>query len=117
MRYIDGFVIAVPRDRLDEYRAMATLGATVWMEHGALSYVETIADDVPMGTVTSFPRAVQATADETVTFSWITYASRAERDRINALVMADVRLKDGMNNPPFDAKRMIWGGFETLLER
>lgn len=116
MSYVDGFVIAVPKDRMDDYRKMAVLGGKVWKEHGALAYVETFGDDVPVGTLTSFPRAVQATGDETIVFSWIVYASRAERDRINAAVMADERIKGSMDNPPFDAKRMIYGGFEAFLE-
>lgn len=117
MAYVDGFVLAVPKDKLDAYKAMARLGAEVWMEHGALSYVECIGDDVPYGELTSFPRAVQAKEDEIVIFSWITYKDRASRDEINAKVMADERLKAGMANMPFDGKRMIYGGFESFLER
>lgn len=117
MSYVDGFIIAVPKARLDDYRKTAELGAKVWKEHGALAYVECVGDDVPYGELTSFPRAVQAKEDETVIFSWITYASRAKRDEVNAKVMADERLKDSMNNMPFDGKRMIFGGFNVLLER
>ncbi|WP_395443104.1 DUF1428 domain-containing protein [Caulobacter sp. UC70_42] len=117
MAYVDGFVLAVPKDKLDDYKAMARLGAEVWMEHGALSYVECIGDDVPYGELTSFPRAVQAKEDEIVIFSWITYKDRASRDEINAKVMSDERLKAGMANMPFDGKRMIYGGFESFLER
>ena len=80
-----------------------------------MSYVECFGDDVPMGELTSFPRAVQAKDDEIVVFSWITYESRAARDAINAKVMADPRLKPGMENMPFDGKRMIYGGFETFM--
>ena len=116
MAYVDGFVIAVPKDRLEDYKAVATLGCQVWMELGALSYVECVADDVPYGELTSFPRAVQATDEEIVVFSWITYESRAARDEIMAKVMTDSRLKDCMSNPPFDAKRMIFGGFEAIVE-
>ena len=110
-------MLAVPKDMLDDYKAMARLGAEVWMEHGALSYVECIGDDVPHGELTSFPRAVQAKEDEIVIFSWITYKDRASRDEINAKVMADERLKAGMASMPFDGKRMIHGGFEAFLER
>ena len=117
MAYVDGFVLAVPREKLDAYKAMAQLGSEVWMEHGALSYVECIGDDVPYGELTSFPRAVQAGEDEVVIFSWITYKDRASRDEINAKVMADARLKAYMSDMPFDGKRMIYGGFQTLLER
>ncbi|MDB5455386.1 MAG: hypothetical protein JWP92_971 [Caulobacter sp.] len=115
MPYVDGFVIAVPKAKIDAYKALSQAAGAVWKEFGALAYVECLADDVPYGELTSFPRAVQAKDDETVVFSWITYESRAARDAINAKVMADPRLKDGMANCPFDAKRMIYGGFETLL--
>jgi uncharacterized protein YbaA (DUF1428 family) len=116
MSYVDGFVLAVPKSNLDAYRKMATLGGEVWKEHGALAYVECIADDVPYGELTSFPRAVQAKEDEVVIFSWIVYESRAHRDAINAKVMADPRLKMDWGTMPFDGKRMIFGGFEPFLE-
>lgn len=114
MSYVDGFVLAVPKANLEAYKEMARLGGDVWMEHGALSYVECIADDVPYGDLTSFPRAVQAKEDETVVFSWITYESRAARDEINRKVMADPRL-EAMKEMPFDGKRMIFGGFEPFM--
>ena len=116
MSYVDGFVIAVPKDKIDDYKAMARLGCEVWMELGALSYVECLADDVPYGELTSFPRAVQAKDDETVVFSWIVYKDKASRDEIMAKVMADERLKSGMADMPFDGKRMIFGGFEPFLQ-
>ena len=116
MSYVDGFVVAVPKQNMEAYKAMARKAGEVWKEYGALAYVECIADDVPYGELTSFPRAVQAKDDETVIFSWIVYSSRAERDAINAKVMADPRLKDSMNDAPFDGKRMIFGGFETMME-
>lgn len=116
MAYVDGFVVAVPKGRIDEYREFSRKAGEVWKEYGAKSYVETVADDVPYGELTSFPRAVQATDDETVVFSWITYDSREQRDAVNEKVMCDPRIKDGMDAPPFDAKRMIYGGFSTLLE-
>ena len=116
MAYVDGFILAILKDRLDAYKDMARLGGTVWMEHGALSYVECFGDDVPYGQLTSFPRAVQATDDEVVVFSWITYADRAHRDAVNAKVMADERMKWDMANMPFDGKRMIFGGFEAFLK-
>lgn len=115
MPYVDGFVLAVPKDKIDAYKEMATLGCTVWMEHGALSYVECFGDDVPYGELTSFPRAVQAKDDEVVVFSWITYESRAKRDEVNAKVMADPRLKSDPSTMPFDGKRMIFGGFESFI--
>ena len=116
MSYVDGFVIAVPKAKIDAYKAMAKLGSEVWMEYGAVSYVECLADDVPYGERTSFPRAVQATDDETVVFSWIVYKDKASRDEIMAKVMADERLKSFMTDTPFDAKRMIFGGFEAFIE-
>lgn len=114
--YVDGFIVPVPRANLEEYRKIATLAGEVWMEYGALSYVEAIADDVSHGEVTSFPRAVIVKDDETVAFSWITYKSREDRDRINAKVMEDPRMKPNMENMPFDAKRMIYGGFKSFVQ-
>jgi len=116
MPYVDGFVLAVPKQKLDEYKALARKAGEVWKSHGALAYVECIADDVPYGELTSFPRAVQAKEDEVVVFSWIMYESRQKRDEINAKVMADERIKASMSNMPFDAKRMIYGGFEMMLQ-
>ena len=113
MSYVDGFVIAVPKANVEAYKKMAQLGGKVWMEYGALSYVECFADDVPYGELTSFPRAVQATEDETVVFSWIVYKDKASRDEIMAKVMADERLQKDM---PFDTKRMIFGGFVPFTE-
>lgn len=117
MPYVDGFVIAVPKAKLDAYKALAQTASEVWMEKGALSFVESVADDVPYGKLTSFPRAVQATEEETVIFSWITFESREARDAVNAKVMLDPRLKDGMADMPFDGKRMIYGGFQSFLSR
>ncbi|SFJ14239.1 Uncharacterized conserved protein YbaA, DUF1428 family [Phyllobacterium sp. CL33Tsu] len=116
MPYVDGFLVAVPKDRIEEYKELARKAGDVWMEYGALSYVECLADDAPYGELTSFPRAVQAKDDETVVFSWITYESREKRDEINAKVMADPRLKGDMDNMPFDGKRMIYGGFKSFME-
>lgn len=116
MAYVDGFVLAVPKKNLDGYKEMARKAGEIWKEYGALDYVEAVADDVPYGELTSFPRAVQAKDDEIVVFSWITYPSRQERDAINAKVMADPRIKDGMKDMPFDGKRMIYGGFESVVE-
>ncbi|MES2340827.1 MAG: DUF1428 family protein [Pseudomonadota bacterium] len=115
MSYVDGFVLAVPKANLEAYRAMATRAGAVWKEFGALAYVECVGDDVPLGELTSFPRAVQAKDDEVVVFSWIVYASRADRDAINAKVMADPRLKQDAETMPFDGKRMIYGGFESFV--
>jgi len=116
MAYVDGFVLAVPRDRIEDYRALAATAAAVWKEHGALAVVECVGDDVPVGELTSFPRAVQLAEGEVVVFSWIVHPSRADRDRINAAVMADERIDKNFAALPFDGKRMIYGGFEVLLE-
>src|ERR671910_429504 len=111
MPYVDGFVLAVPKQKIEAYKTMARTAGEVWKEYGALAYVECVGDDVPYGELTSFPRAVQAKDDETVVFSWVVYESREQRDAINAKVMADPRLKDSTTNMPFDGKRLIYGGF------
>jgi len=118
MPYVDGFVVAVPKSKLAEYKRWARVGARIWKEHGALSYVECVADDVPVGKVTSFTKAVQLKRGETVVFSWITYRSRRHRDAVNKKVMADRRLEEQMDTTkaPFDAKRMIYGGFKSMIE-
>jgi uncharacterized protein YbaA (DUF1428 family) len=117
-RYVDGFVLAVPRRNLDEYRKMARKAAKVWVEHGALEVRETVADDVKRGKVTSFPQSVKLGRGEVVVFSYIVYRSRAQRDRVNAKVMADPRVIEVMETQgnPFDASRMFWGGFETIVQ-
>src|SRR4051794_31451034 len=112
MAYVDGFIVAVPKKNIAAYRKLSNKCGKVWREHGALDYREWVADDVKPGKLTSFPRAVKQKPSETVVFAWITYKSRAQRDKVNAKVMADPRLK-GMMDPksaPFDAKRMIYGG-------
>ena len=116
MSYVDGFVVPVPKDKIEAYRQFAQKAGEIWKEHGALAFVECIADDVPYGELTSFPRAVQAKEDEIVAFSWILYESREARDVINAKVMEDPRLKHDMSAMPFDGKRMIYGGFKPILE-
>lgn len=115
--YVDGFVLPVPRAKVEAYRKMAEDAGKVWIEHGALEFRECVADDVKPGEVTSFPQAVKLEEDEVVVFSWIVFRSREERDRINAKVMADPRIREGMKDmtPPFDARRMIYGGFVTLV--
>jgi uncharacterized protein YbaA (DUF1428 family) len=119
MKYVDGFVIPVPKKNLGEYKRIAKLCAKVWKEHGALEVKECVAEDVKVGKLTSFPRAVIRKPGETVIFSWIRYKSRADRDRVNAKVMKDPRLKEMMSNTekmPFDGKRMIFGGFEVIVD-
>jgi uncharacterized protein YbaA (DUF1428 family) len=117
-RYVDGFVVPVPTDNLEAYRRMARKAGKIWKEYGALEYVESVADDVKPGKVTSFPQAVKLKPGETVVFSWIVYKSRAHRDSVNAKVMKDPRLAPMMDpkSLPFDGKRMFWGGFKTMLE-
>jgi uncharacterized protein YbaA (DUF1428 family) len=116
MTYVDGFVLAVPNAEFEDYRKNAELGRTVWMEHGALSYVEAKADDVPDGEVTSFPMAVKQGEGETIVFSYATYKSREHRDEVMKKVMADPRLAASMENMPAYMKRMIYGGFQVFVE-
>lgn len=117
-RYVDGFVVPVPKRKLAEYRKMAQRAGKVWKEHGALEYVECVADDVKVGKRTSFPRSVKLKPGETVFLSYIVYKSRAQRDRVNKKVMSDPRLADMMDPKkklPFDARRMFFGGFKTFV--
>jgi uncharacterized protein YbaA (DUF1428 family) len=116
MNYIDGFVAAVPSANREAYRRHAQAAASVFKEHGAIKVVECWGDDVPEGKVTSFPMAVQRKADETVVFSWIVWPSKSVRDAGMAKVMADSRLQPDVNPMPFDGKRLIYGGFEVLVE-
>ncbi|MBW8369389.1 MAG: DUF1428 domain-containing protein [Thiobacillus sp.] len=117
MPYVDGFILPVPTDNLPAYRRMARKAGKVWREHGALEYIECIADDVKPGKLTSFPQSVKLKPGETVVFAWIVYKSRKDRDRINEKVMADPRLATMMDGKdmPFDGKRMVWGGFKTMV--
>jgi uncharacterized protein YbaA (DUF1428 family) len=116
-RYVDGFILPLPRKNLAAYRKMAQRAGKVWRDHGAIEYIECIADDVKKGKVTSFPQGVKLKAGEIVVFSWIVYKSRAHRDRVNAKVMKDPRLADMMNPDamPFDGMRMVWGGFKEIV--
>jgi uncharacterized protein YbaA (DUF1428 family) len=118
MSYVDGFLVPVPKKKLADYRRMAAKAGKIWREHGALEFRECIADDVSWGKRTSFPRSVKQKNGETVFFSYIVYKSRADRDRINAKVMKDKRLAKMMDPKamPFDGKRMIWGGFKTVID-
>jgi uncharacterized protein YbaA (DUF1428 family) len=117
-KYVDGFVLPVPKKKLADYKRMAQKAGRIWKEHGALEFVECVADDVKPGKVTSFPQSVKLKAGETVFFSFITYKSRAHRDSVNKKVMSDPRLKDMMDMKamPFDARRMIYGGFKVLVQ-
>ena len=117
MAYVDGFIVPVPRRKLAAYRALARRAGKVWREYGAVEYREWVADDVKVGKRTSFPRSVKLKPGETVVFSWIVYKTRAQRDSIIKKVMKDPRLADMMDpkSVPFDAKRMIYGGFKLLV--
>ena len=116
-RYVDGFVLPVPKANLEAYRRMAEDAGKVWREYGALEYVECVADDVKAGEITSFPQSVKLEPEETVVFAWIVYESREHRDRVNEQVMKDPRMADmDPKSLPFDGKRMFWGGFEVLVE-
>ena len=116
--YIDGFVIPVPKRNVAAYRKMARAAGKVWRDHGALDYVESMADDVKPGKVTSFPQAVKLKKNETVWFSYIVYKSRRHRDQVNAKVMKDPRLAKYMDpkKMPFDGMRMFWGGFKVMVK-
>jgi uncharacterized protein YbaA (DUF1428 family) len=116
MTYVDGYVIAVPTANKQAYKRLAELASVVFKDHGALSVVENWGDDVPEGKITSFPMAVKCREDETVVFSWITWPSRAVRDTGMKQAMEDPRMKFESDAMPFDGKRMIFGGFETIVE-
>jgi uncharacterized protein YbaA (DUF1428 family) len=114
-RYVDGFVVPVPKTKVAAYRKLARLARRVWLEYGALDYVECLADDVPPGKRTDFQRSVKLRPEELVVFAYIVYRSRRHRDSVNKKVMADPRFA-GMDPKtlPFDAGRMIYGGFRSL---
>ena len=115
-KYVDAFVVPVAKSNIEAYKQVAEAAGPVWKEYGALEYIECIADDVKPGKVTSFPQAVKLEDDEVVVFSWIVYESREQRDRINAAVMDDPRIKNmDPKLMPFDGMRMFWGGFQVLL--
>lgn len=119
-RYVDGFVIPIPKKNLATYRKIARAAGKIWKEHGALEYMECVGDDVPFGKHTSFPRSVKLKPSETVWFSFIVFKSRRDRDRINAAVMKDPRMErmasQFKGRPPFDGKRMIFGGFKAMVD-
>jgi uncharacterized protein YbaA (DUF1428 family) len=118
-RYVDGFVVPVPKRKLDAYMKMARRVGRIWIEHGALEYVECIADDVKWGKRTSFPRSVKMKRpSETVIFAYVVWKSRRDRDRIQEKAATDPRLADlrDPRNYPFDGKRMIFGGFRPVVK-
>ena len=118
MQYVDGFVVPVPKKSLPAYRRMAQKAATVWRDHGALEYRECVGDDLKNKWGRSFPRQIKTKPGETLVFSWVVFNSRAHRDRVNAKVMKDPRIASMMDpkSMPFDAKRMVYGGFKVLVE-
>jgi len=115
--YVDGYVLPLPRKNLAAYRKLARKAGKVWIDHGALAVQENVADDVKRGKWTSFPRSVKLKKGEVVVFSWIVFKSRKQRDKVNAKAMRDPRLAKMMDpkKPPFDARRMFWGGFKELV--
>jgi len=118
MAYVDGFVVPVPKKNVAKYKAMARTMGRIWRQHGALSYVETMGDDVKPGKVTSFPQAVKLKKGEVVWLSWATYRNRAHRDRVNKNAMNDPRVAKMMNPRkfPFDGKRIFFGGFKVVVD-
>lgn len=116
-KYVDGYVVPVPKKKVAAYRKMAEKAGKIWREHGALEYIESVADDVKPGKWTSFPQSIKQKPGETAVLAYIVYKSRAHRDKVNAKVMKDPRIQS-MCDPkamPFDAKRMFWGGFQVLV--
>jgi len=115
--YVDGFVLAVKKDRLAEYKRMATKASKIWREHGALDYWECAGDDMEVKGMVAFPKLAKAKEDEVVIFAWVVFASRQARDKANKAIMADERLASMMDpkNPPFDCKKMAYGGFKVLV--
>ena len=115
-KYVDGFVLPIPKKNLAAYKKLAQLAAKVWIEHGALAYHECVAEDVKPGKWTSFPQAVKLRAGEVVVFSWIVFRSRRHRDQVNAKVMKDPLLAGmDLKSMPFDGRRLIYGGFASLV--
>jgi len=116
--YVDGFVIPVPKKNLALYRRIASKAGKIWKEHGALDYMECVAEDTKAKGFLSFPKLAKTKPNETVIFSWITYKSRKHRDAVNAKVMADPRIHAlcDPNDQPFDCKRMAYGGFEAIVK-
>ncbi len=115
-RYVDGYVLPVPKRNLEAYRRMAQKGARIWREHGALEYRECVGDDLKVKWGVTFPRRFKAKPGETIVFSWIVFRSRAHRDRVNVKVMKDPRIATMVKTMPFDGKRMVYGGFKVLVE-
>ena len=118
MKYVDGYVLPVPKKNLQAYRRMAQKAGKVWREHGALEFRECVGDDLITKMAASFPQTIKLKKGETVVFSWIVFKSRAQRDSVNAKVMKDPRLAKmmDMKSLPFDSKRMVYGGFKIMVD-
>ena len=118
MRYVDGYVLPLPKKNLAKYRAIAKKACKVWMDHGALQYCESAADDLDTKFCMPFTKPIKLKAGETIVFAFIMYKSRAHRDKVNAAAMKDPRLAKmcDPNNMPFDCKRMVYGGFKAIVE-
>jgi uncharacterized protein YbaA (DUF1428 family) len=116
MNYVDGFVLAVPTEKKEDYRQVALKAAAVFKEYGALKVVECWGDDVPEGKVTSFPMSVKREPHETVVFSWIIWPDKQVRDQGMEKSMADPRMQPGSFEMPFDGQRMIYGGFQIIVD-
>ena len=119
MKYVDGFVLVVPKKNMAAYTRMAKLAGKVWREHGALDYKECVGEDLKVKCGVPFPRLARTKSGEAVVFSYIVYKSRAHRDRVNAKVMKDPRIKEmgDMESMPFDVKRMTYGGFTVIVDQ
>lgn len=118
MKYVDGYVLPVPKKNLKAYQKMALKAGKIWLEYGALQFCECVGDDLKVKMAASFPATIKLKKGETVVFSWIMFKSRAHRDSVNAKVMKDPRLARMMDLKacPFDPKRMVYGGFKTLVD-
>ena len=116
MNYIDGFLLPLPKDKIEEYRKIAEAAGKIWIEHGALAFKECIADDMKTQECLSFPKVIASNENETVIFSFIIFKSREHRDEVNAKVMQDQRFKDQCNDMPFEMKRMAYGGFKSIVD-
>ena len=117
-RYVDGFLIPVPRKNLAAYKKMAQKACKVWMEYGALEYYECVGEDLAQKKMMTFPKQLKTKPGETVVFAWIVYKSKKQRDQVNKKLMKDPRLLEMMDpeNHPFDVKRMVYGGFDVIVE-
>jgi uncharacterized protein YbaA (DUF1428 family) len=116
MSYVDGYILPIPKKHLQTYRRMAQMGRDAWMKHGALDYKETAGDDLVPKWGTPFTRMMKLKPGETVIFAYVVFKSRAHRDRVNAKVMKEMNAMGGSKDMPFDAKRMVYGGFKTIVE-